>query len=51
MIPDNLRVKPNDTEARRLLKRKKVKNLKRKYKMNMIDKDSRLKKNTWNNFN
>ena len=41
VIPDRLRGKPNDTPQQRLTKRKKVKNLKRKYKMNLIERDNR----------
>jgi len=51
ILPDNLRVKPNDSEAQRLQKRKKVKNLKRRFKMNLIEKDNKLKKQSWCNFN
>lgn len=50
-IPDNLRVKPNDSETQRLQKRKKVKNLKRRFKMNLLEKDNKMKQKSWNDFN
>jgi len=50
-IPDYLKILPNDSEAQRKSKKKKVKGLKQAFKIAQIEKDSNDKKGKWVNFN
>ena len=50
-IPNELRITPADNEETRLLKRKRVKQLKNKVKQREIEKITQAKQRNWLNFN
>lgn len=49
-IPENLKILPNDSEAQRAAKKKKLKALKSSFKQSILEKDSREKQNKWMQF-
>lgn len=49
-IPDHLKILPNDSEAERMRKKKKVKALKKAWKIGQIEKDSNEKQSKWSDF-
>jgi survival-of-motor-neuron-related-splicing factor 30 len=49
-IPDHLKILPNDSEAQRKSKKKKIKALKASWKMAQIEKDSKEKQDKWSSF-
>lgn len=50
-IPEKLKINPNDSEEQRLLKRKRVKQLKNKQKQKEIEKITQEKQQNWIDFN
>jgi len=50
LIPDHLKSTPEDTEAQRLAKRKKVKLLKQRHREKVITKEGQRKQNNWLGF-
>lgn len=50
-LPDHLKMNPNDNEQQRLLKRKRVKQLKQNHKQKVIEIISKEKQEQWQNFN
>jgi methionine-rich copper-binding protein CopC len=50
-IPEKLKINPNDSEEQRLLKRKRVKQLKNKQKQKEIEKLTQEKQQNWIDFN